>query len=68
MRIRSATVLIILLGLTACAEDPTWYEARCSRTGLSKGTAAFEQCVARDKAWIEETSRRAQSERRGGSQ
>ena len=66
MRARSAPVLIFVLGLAACAQDETWYEARCSRTGLSKGTTAFEQCIARDKQWIESTSRRAQSENGGG--
>jgi hypothetical protein len=60
MRARSARGLILLHGLAACAGDQTWYEARGNRTGLSKGTAAFEQCVARDKAWIESTSRGAQ--------
>ena len=54
-------VLLAAGFLTACASggDQTWYEDRCSRIGLKKGTADFDQCVSRDKQWVEDTQKRA---------
>jgi hypothetical protein len=46
------------LGLmSACAQGggSTWYEERCVGMGMAKGSADFEQCVARDKKWIQDT-------------
>jgi len=55
------TTLMLSLFLTACASGSgmTWYEERCARMGMKKGTSDFELCVARDKTWIEETQKRA---------
>jgi hypothetical protein len=39
----------------------TWYEQRCERLGLSKGTAEFEKCVQRDQAWVDADQKRAAS-------
>ncbi|HZD25382.1 MAG TPA: hypothetical protein VE631_03915, partial [Alphaproteobacteria bacterium] len=58
---RRAALAGLLLPLIAagCADsDPTWYEARCMRIGLSPGTPEFAQCTARDRAWIEENRMR----------
>jgi hypothetical protein len=49
-----------LFFVTAClAELPTWYEDRCLRLGFERGSAVFNDCVARDQQWIEENRRRA---------
>ena len=51
---------VILLGLGACAIEDTWYEERCLRLGLQKGTADFDACIARDVQWVEENRRRGE--------
>jgi hypothetical protein len=45
------------------SNETTWYEQRCQKIGLSKGTADFEKCIARDQAWIEADKKRAASTR-----
>ena len=47
--------------LSACAagSGQTWYEERCSRMGMAKGTADFDQCISRDKQWVDDTHKRA---------
>lgn len=53
-------ILLAAFVLSACVtDDATWYQERCERAGLKKGTAAFNQCTARDRAWIAENNRRA---------
>ena len=59
-RIGKLFVTTALLALVAgCAsQEVAWYEERCERIGITKGTADFEKCIERDKDWIEETRRR----------
>lgn len=48
------------IALSACqTERPTWFQERCERAGFSKGTPAYDECVARDLEWV-----RQQEERR----
>ncbi len=68
MRRMSARALMgamALLWVSACAGGQVWYEERCSSLGFKTGTAEFVQCLQREKAWIEPTSRRAQYDSRG---
>ncbi|MBT3701472.1 MAG: hypothetical protein HOE62_07380 [Alphaproteobacteria bacterium] len=63
---RQLTRVIIVAGalalVTACvSKEVTWYEQRCQQIGLSKGTADFDKCVARDEAWIDADRKRAGS-------
>ena len=57
----------IVLSLAAgCADRAnTWYEQRCLGYGMTRGTPAFEACVARDRQWIEQE--RARGSRPGGN-
>lgn len=57
---RIVCLLVVFGAVSACASSggQTWYEDRCVRAGFSKGTSDFDQCVARDKKWVEETQRR----------
>ena len=64
MRRRLIPLLLLLLPLAACAYENTWYEERCLRLGLTKGTADFDACIERDMKWIEEN--RARANRNGG--
>jgi len=52
--------IIVLGAVSACASSSgqTWYEDRCIRAGFSKGTSDFDQCIARDKKWVEDSQRR----------
>lgn len=61
---RRLFLLLVLLPLAACAYENTWYEERCLRLGLNKGTADFDTCIARDVKWIEDN--RARTGRIGG--
>ncbi len=46
--------------VTACLpQQPNWYEDRCLRLGFKQGSKAFNDCTARDSAWVEENNRRA---------
>jgi len=50
--------LIVTTGLLALvagcvSQDLAWYEERCQRVGLTKGTVDFDKCIERDRAWIE---------------
>ena len=65
---RQLTRIILVAGtlalVTACiSKEATWYEQRCQKIGLSKGTADFEKCVARDEAWIAADRKKASSTR-----
>jgi len=58
---RSLPVLCLLALVAAgCTEpEPTWYEDRCLRIGFARGTPEFNDCIARDRAWIEADQARA---------
>ena len=63
---KSMAKIMLLAGVTALAtacvsERSTWYEQRCEQIGLTKGTADFDQCIAREKAWIEADRKRGAS-------
>lgn len=58
---RIAAVVALLPLLASCVRDgPTWFEQRCQRTGFTRGSAGFEECVARDRAWVERTLQRSE--------
>ena len=44
--------------LAACEGNIlAWYEQRCVRAGLAKGTPAYDQCVQRELSYLEENRR-----------
>lgn len=57
--------VLALLGLAAvvlcgCQQGQlTWYEERCKRIGLEPGTAGFNECIDRDRQWVEQNRQRA---------
>jgi hypothetical protein len=55
--------VVVLAGMAAAcvSKETTWYEQRCHKIGLKKGTADFDKCVARDKAWVEADQKKAAS-------
>lgn len=52
-------LLAVTVPLAACesVSDLTWYQYRCARSGLAKGTPAYRDCVAREEAFLEENRR-----------
>ena len=59
----AATAALVLAG---CQDQSTWYEERCERIGLKKGSKDFNDCTARDVRWIEGTQAPARGHTRGG--
>ena len=59
--LKMAGALALAGVISACASGGgnNWYEDRCIRVGFAIGTADFDQCIARDKKWVEDTRRRA---------
>lgn len=61
-----ARLLLLMMAASMLAgclqEQPTWYEDKCLRLGLKMGSPAFNDCVARDLEWINETKKRAVGE------
>ena len=57
---------IAALVLAGCQEQSTWYEERCERIGLKKGSKDFNDCIARDVRWKEGNQARARGHNRGG--
>mgnify|MGYP003985589541 CR=1 FL=1 len=57
---RIVLCIVALTLLTACmTQEPTWYEDRCLRLGFKAGSAKFNDCIARDRRWIEDNEPRA---------
>ncbi len=49
--------------LNACLPaETTWYEDRCLRLGFDRGNDDFNNCIERDRQWIEENNRRVRGE------
>jgi hypothetical protein len=61
--IKLGLLLAALVLSVACAgprSGATWYEARCiDQYGMRPGTAEFAACVARERAFVEETQARS---------
>ena len=59
----SATAII----LSACvAGSGSWYDRHCQQKGYTPGTAAFDQCKADARKWIERTQNDIGGLRPGG--
>jgi hypothetical protein len=53
-------IFVMAIALLGCVSNQqTWYEERCERIGFKSGTSDFNDCIARDRAWIKENRRRA---------
>jgi hypothetical protein len=67
MQKQLAKILIVTAAailVSACVSDEaTWYEQRCQNIGFVKGTTDFNDCIERDKAWIEADRKRSESNR-----
>ncbi len=58
-RLLALLAVAIAVPLAACESvgDLTWYQDRCARAGLAKGTPAYRDCIAREEAFLEENRR-----------
>jgi len=64
--LRALPVLFLLAVGAGCAQPaPTWYEERCLRIGFEPGTPDFNDCIARDRDWIDADRQRARQSQGG---
>ena len=56
---RLLALFAVAVPLAACESvgDLTWYQDRCARAGLAKGTPGYRDCIAREDAFLEENRR-----------
>jgi len=54
-------IVAVSILFASLAPQPTWYEDRCLRLGFAQGSDGFNDCIARDRHWIEDNNRRAEA-------
>jgi hypothetical protein len=62
MGTRNTLLMLLVTAIFVVGCSPTgltWYEQRCERLGFEPRSGEFRDCVARDKAWVEENRRRS---------